>query len=242
MTSPTERFRTTSFVPISREEQQQLVGSRTILNTRDLDSDSSAFLGTVLQLGTMTSRTIAAPGLGAGSTNAPAIFGSSGIGQDWSEWHVQQPDMALPVGAMYALGTTTPWLSHRLAPSKETEIRLSPEILSRVLNFVSWLPDWDGSKAERIDPDIAQRALLLVNAMGSIAGEPNVSPGSDGTLLLEWSFEDGSAIEVYVEDSSGFPDCAVIEDETGEISEVPLRNEDHLARLLARRSSAGVAE
>lgn len=116
-----------------------------------------------------------------------------------------------------------------------TPIVLSREILSNALRFVSWLPDWDGEAAERVDPELALNALDIANRMSPVAGEPKVAPAIDGSLLLEWDFAGGSTIEVFVETAGIFPDCAVLED--GDlIEEIELSNGDDLQSLLRAHS------
>ena len=117
-------------------------------------------------------------------------------------------------------------------------ICVTEESLREVMQFVSWLPDWAGHSSDRIDYKLATHALKIASDMRTVAREPLIAPTVDGTLLLQWDFEDDSSVEVYVESDSQFPKSAVL-DVMGEISDVELLSEDHLAMLLKQRMITG---
>lgn len=194
------------------------------------------------QQGNLGSSGFTALGLVGANTDVLPELAPIGVwpyGQGVSACPVPSTGVESPIGQRNEWGFLGLRAQPHLGIRTEADLTLSYNTLSRALRFVSWLPEWDGSNAVRIDYEIALQALALISAMRAHAGEPNVSPGSDGSLLLEWTFPNGSAIEVYVEHPSDFPDCAVIEDEAGEISEVALNGATHLSVLLADRALLG---
>lgn len=148
-----------------------------------------------------------------------------------------------PIEIGYALATARSVFEHpsQVEQQNESMICVSMELQQRVMEFVSWLPDWSGHSSERIDCKLATHALSIASDMGRIAGEPFVAPTADGTLLLQWDFDNDTSIEVYVESDSQFPESAVVDAE-GEVSDVKLSSTRDLKRLLRKHTLFGRPE
>ena len=143
----------------------------------------------------------------------------------------------------YAFATARSFFDHpsRVEQQTESMICVSMEFQQRIMEFVSWLPDWSGHSSERIDCKLATHALSIASEMRRIAGEPFVAPTVDGTLLLQWDFDNDTSIEVYVESDSQFPESAVV-DAGGEVSDVRLSSTRDLKRLLRKHAPFGRPE
>ena len=121
------------------------------------------------------------------------------------------------------------------------EMALSLDFLSRLLRFVAWEPGWDGERAEHIDHDTAVRALVTAISMRAVAPEPFIAPAPSGSLLLQWDFDDGASVEIYVDSETGFPDSAALTCE-GIVYEVGLIDPSALRSLLAERATLATAK
>ena len=111
----------------------------------------------------------------------------------------------------------------------EQRPRLSRDFWERLLRFVEWAPGWDGHGAEHIDYPTAAYAGSVAEQTLEVAPEPVVAPAGDGSLLLEWSLQNGVRVEVFVQQSS-LDSAAVVQ--TGQVDEVPLTGVEDLLAVL----------
>jgi hypothetical protein len=64
-------------------------------------------------------------------------------------------------------------------------------------------PDWDGYEAEPIMPETTRAAERFLSMLPNSLGEPDVTPGADGTIGLEWSFTDRSLRKLFIDIGPG---------------------------------------
>ena len=64
-------------------------------------------------------------------------------------------------------------------------------------------PNWDGDGADPITADTIDAARALLRAMPLNLGEPDMAPGTDGTVGLEWSFSDRPLKKLFIDIGPG---------------------------------------
>lgn len=127
-----------------------------------------------------------------------------------------------------------PWLppSKQVRPERIRE--LGTEVIERLRELASLAPGWDGADADPIEYSTAFSALVIAVRMSKHTADPSVAPMVDGSLILRWTFEDGAALEIVIEEGEDFPTYAMIE-RVGEVEELALEDEAALIALLVQR-------
>ena len=161
----------------------------------------------------------------------PGIFGETVPA--FTSWDAFEHDGAYVQGPSPLARTAGP-------ASAAPATHLSDDLIERLLRFVAWEPGWDGESAERIETQTAFRAMKTAKDMLPAAAEPFVAPALGGSLLLQWDFDDGTSVEVYVDSDTAFPESAAL-DRDGIVYEVPLTGHDSLRSLLENRTAAPTA-
>lgn len=78
---------------------------------------------------------------------------------------------------------------------------VSPQIMTKLREFMSLEPNWDGHQGRATDPGIAEFAVqTLGRIMKKDTPEPILAPGGDGTMQAEW---DGDSFSVELHFVSG---------------------------------------
>lgn len=134
---------------------------------------------------------------------------------------------------------TSPATSSKSFPDK-SDFVISRDLQYDALRFVSWLDGWDGENGERIHCDVAFRALEIVSRLRPEFDEPSMAPAPNGAILLQWNCSDETTVDLYVEHSDSFPECAVLtRDES--VDDVELSNLSDLRTLLRDLESASAS-
>ena len=63
--------------------------------------------------------------------------------------------------------------------------------------------NWDCYGAEPIAAETVEAARQFLGMLPETLGEPHISPGSDGTIGLEWVFADGPLRKLYIDVGPG---------------------------------------
>lgn len=116
-----------------------------------------------------------------------------------------------------------------------SEPSLSDEFRTRLSRLLSLDAGWDGIGSLPITEETANWASEIARQMLVVTGEPKVSPASTGELLLVWKFDDGTEVEVFVDEGRGVPSVGVLA-RGDDIYEVPLSQLSDLTVLLRHRS------
>lgn len=135
--------------------------------------------------------------------------------------------------------TTTPITHASKAFPGKSDFVISRNLQYDALRFVSWPDGWDGENSERIDCDVAFRALEIVSRLKPEFDEPFMAPAPSGAILLQWKFSDGNVVDVYVERADSFPECAVLTTDES-VDDIELSNLSGLRSLLRDLESASV--
>jgi hypothetical protein len=64
-------------------------------------------------------------------------------------------------------------------------------------------PNWDGYGAEAITPETIAAAQRLIRDLPKTFGEPDIAPGADGTIGLEWSFKNRPLKKLFIDIGPG---------------------------------------
>jgi hypothetical protein len=64
-------------------------------------------------------------------------------------------------------------------------------------------PNWDGYDAEPIAPETLHAARFFLDMLPKTLGEPDIAPGADGTIGLEWSFTNRSLRKLFIDIGPG---------------------------------------
>jgi hypothetical protein len=81
--------------------------------------------------------------------------------------------------------------------------------------------DWDGYGAEPIAKDTIEAARLFLQMLPDSFGRPDIAPGSDGTIGLEWVFDEGPLKKLFVDIGPGQVWSAYWRRRSGEQGGVP---------------------
>ena len=92
-------------------------------------------------------------------------------------------------------------------------------------------PGWEG---DAIAASTALTALSVQLSTAPVASSPSIAPMVDGSLIMSWLFDDGSSIEIIIEEDEDFPTYAMLARD-GVVEELALAGADTLNMLLARR-------
>ncbi len=65
------------------------------------------------------------------------------------------------------------------------------------------VPNWDGYGAEAITPATIAAARQFIRDLPKTFGEPDIAPGADGTIGLEWSFRNGPLRKLFIDIGPG---------------------------------------
>lgn len=84
-------------------------------------------------------------------------------------------------------------------------------------------PDWDGYDADPITTETLQAAHDFLLVMPFTLGMPHVSPGSDGTVGLEWVFKDQRLRKLFIDIGPGDVWQAYWRKDTNEHQTIPIR-------------------
>lgn len=64
-------------------------------------------------------------------------------------------------------------------------------------------PNWDGYDAEPIAAETLSAARYFLTLLPGTLGEPDIAPGGDGTIGLEWSFADRTLRKLFIDVGPG---------------------------------------
>ena len=64
-------------------------------------------------------------------------------------------------------------------------------------------PNWDGFDAEPIARATLASARRFLGLLPDTLGAPDIAPGADGTIGLEWSFTDGQLRKLFIDIGPG---------------------------------------
>jgi hypothetical protein len=64
-------------------------------------------------------------------------------------------------------------------------------------------PNWDGYGAKAITPETIAVARQFIRDLPKIFGEPDIAPGADGTIGLEWSFRNRPLRKLFIDIGPG---------------------------------------
>ena len=113
---------------------------------------------------------------------------------------------------------------------------LSDEFVQRLFEFVSWEKGWDDEGAERIQTEVAVRALRIAQECLESGLEPEAIPGHGGSIYLQWHIDDNRSVGFYVDKDGGWPAASL---HVGDrISPIEIYSNDELTDLLKRTASA----
>jgi len=87
----------------------------------------------------------------------------------------------------FSTATTDPEL-YNLFLDKFTEWLDRDKIIERFTRYKQ--PNWDGYGADPITPETIRAAQKFLKLLPKTLGEPEMAPGSDGIVALEWLFEE----------------------------------------------------
>lgn len=63
--------------------------------------------------------------------------------------------------------------------------------------------DWDGYDADPISPETLNAARTFLRLLPLTLGDPDIAPGSDGTIGLEWQFSDRPLKKLFIDIGPG---------------------------------------
>lgn len=63
--------------------------------------------------------------------------------------------------------------------------------------------DWDGYGAEPISQDTIDAARTFIGMLPNTFGDPDIAPGGDGTIGLQWVFKDGPLRKLFIDIGPG---------------------------------------
>jgi hypothetical protein len=134
----------------------------------------------------------AALSLGANFTSTPVVFLWSGA---------FQPRV---MSVSSAVTATTVTLSTLVDPAPNTNFstaRLVGDTTSDPLAGYGRYstPNWDGYGAKAITPETIASAQRFIRDLPKTLGEPDVAPGADGTIGLEWSFKNRPLKKLFID-------------------------------------------
>ena len=135
-------------------------------------------------------------------------------------------------------------LGRTVAPTEQRQVRperteaLGTKVIERLRILASLAPGWDGDDADPIDYSTAFSALVIALQMSRHAADPSVAPMVDGSLILRWTFEDGAALEIVVEEGEALPTYAMLSRD-GVVEELAIDGEATLRALLAQQGRYG---
>ena len=107
----------------------------------------------------------------------------------------------------------------------------SRQFMERVRDIASLPPGWEGNA---IAASTVLTALSVQLSTAPVASAPSIAPMVDGSLIMSWLFDDGSSIEIVIEEDEDFPTYAMLA-RNGVVEELALAGADTLKMLLARQ-------
>lgn len=63
--------------------------------------------------------------------------------------------------------------------------------------------DWDGYGADPITTETLEAARAFIRMLPPTLGDPDIAPGADGTIGLEWAFTDRALRKLFIDIGSG---------------------------------------
>jgi hypothetical protein len=102
--------------------------------------------------------------------------------------------------------------------------------------------DWDGYGAEPISQETIDAAREFLTLIPNTLGDPEIAPGADGTVDLEWVLRDGALRKLFIDIGPGRLWTAYWRRELGEKRTLPRQRIDehtpeHLAKLFSDLST-----
>ena len=147
--------------------------------------------------------------------------------------------VSVPVVSVSAAVGIAHDIAGRLDHARHQQV-LSGGFLAQVLRFTSWDRGWDGEDADPIAGSTVIATLSIALRMSAhVSSGPSVAPMVDGALVLRWTFENGSALEIVIEDDGQFPTYAMLSKPDGVVDELALTDEATLSALLDRQGQYG---
>ncbi len=92
--------------------------------------------------------------------------------------------------------------AHSTSNTFTTTISYQPRLLDGFHRYVT--PNWDGFGAEPITPSTVEATRAFLRMMPMSFGYPDVAPGADGTIGLEWYFTDRPLRKLYIDIGPGW--------------------------------------
>lgn len=146
------------------------------------------------------------------------------------------PEVHTPAASVAAISDPVVDISNFFPSEEDSVFGPSSALLTRILEFISWKPGWDGSRAENIEPRVATLAIEIVLNTLSVVNEPFVAPAPSGALLLQWDFPSGVVVDLFVDSETEFPETAVLV-RGDSVQEIPLAGHRSLRTLLSECST-----
>ena len=84
------------------------------------------------------------------------------------------------------------------------------------------IPNWDGYGAKAITPETITAARRFIRDLPETFGEPDVAPGADGTIGLEWSFRNHPLRKLFIDIGPGMQWSGYWRRASGERQTLPL--------------------
>jgi hypothetical protein len=130
----------------------------------------------------------------------------------------QSMQASIPTYRRYALkhDATNPSLAPPVDPA------LDPEIVATLKEYEKLTEkNWDGYGAEPISKETIAYARRLLRIMPVVFGPPDISPGADGSIALEWHPTTGSVRKLFLDIGPGEEWSAYWKRRTGEFQRMP---------------------
>ena len=103
--------------------------------------------------------------------------------------------------------TSSTAASHMIAVTQGAGYTLSELFIGRddlLAGYESYAaPNWDGYGADPITPETLAAARNFINMLPRTFGEPDIAPGSDGTIGLEWAFNNRPLRKLFIDIGPG---------------------------------------
>ncbi|MBX9847533.1 MAG: hypothetical protein K2Z80_37730 [Xanthobacteraceae bacterium] len=102
--------------------------------------------------------------------------------------------------------TNTSVTSASIVPTyNTTPVALVPEKEDPLAGFDRYLEhDWDGYGAEPITSETADATRFFLEIMPRMFGDPDIAPGVDGTVGLQWVFRDKPLRKLFIDIGPGY--------------------------------------
>ena len=93
------------------------------------------------------------------------------------------------------------WFIIAFAAASAFDAHSRAQLLARFAPYTQ--PDWDGYGAEPIRMDTIDATHAFLQMLPKNLGDPNMAPGADGIIALEWVFRDGPLRKLFIDIGPG---------------------------------------